>query len=107
MARNELADKLGLVGEMLEIEGMSDLFDKFNTKGLTMIQMNAIIIQIGSLTMKKNPDAADKLIAMNRKIPVEDVEKIDDGEYGKALRKAISEEVLGFLGSSPRTENKK
>lgn len=106
MARTELAEKLELVGEMLEIEGMNELFEKFQ-KGITTVQYNAIVIQIGARLMKEKPITADKLISMNTGNTLDEIDKLEDGEYGKALRNAITAEVIGFFASSGTSGNKK
>lgn len=106
MDRNKLALQLELVGEMLEIDGMNEQFEKFQG-GISTVKFSAIVIQIGALLMKNRPDTADKLISLAQDIPLEDVDKMDDGEYGNALKKAIQQEVLGFFASSGRTAGKK
>ena len=106
MERNKLALQLELVGEMLEIDGMNELFEKFQA-GISTVKFNAVVIQTGALLMKERPDTADKLIAMARDITTEEVEKLDDGEYGNALKQAITQEVIGFFASSQRTDGKK
>ena len=113
--RNELAGKLELIGSMFEIEGMNDLLKKFtpetdekgNTKPFSAIKFNAIVIQIESLLMKNNQAVADKIIAMNRGISEEEVEKLNDADYANALKTAIVTDVIGFFASSPSTDGKK
>ena len=106
MERNELAGKLELIGKLFEIDGMSDLMEKFEA-GMGNLKFSAIVIQVESLLMKENQDVADKLIAMNKGISEQDVEKMDDSEYANALRIAILEDVIGFFASSPRSAGKK
>lgn len=113
--RNELAEKLELVGAMFEIDGMSELLKKFtpetDDKGrqvpINNVKFNSIVIQIESLLMKNNPEAADKIVSMNTGKSVEEVGKIEDAEYARLLRIAITTDVLGFFGSSPATGGKK
>ena len=106
MERTELANKLELVGEMLEIQGMNELFNEFQ-EGITTVQYDAIVIQIGALLMKEKPTTADKLISINTGKTLDEVDTLDDGEYGKALRNSITAEVIGFFASSGNSGNKK
>ena len=114
MERNGLAEKLELVGGMFEIDGMSDLLKKFEPeegedgkkKMLGAVKFNAIVIQIEGLLMKGNQAVADKLIAMNKEISVDEVQKLSDVDYTNALKTAILTDVLGFFASSPRTDGK-
>ncbi len=106
MERNELAGKLELIGRMFEIDGMSDLLGKFEA-GMNNLKFSAVVIQVESLLMQKDQGVADKIIAMNRGIEEAEVEKLDDIEYANALRTAILTDVIGFFGSSPRSDGKK
>ena len=113
--RNELAEKLELVGAMFEIDGMSELLKKFtpetDEKGkpvpINQVKFHSIVIQIESLLMKNNPGAADKIVSMNTGKSTEEVGEIDDAEYARLLKNAIITDVLGFFGSSPATDGKK
>lgn len=113
--RNELAEKLELVGSMFEIDGMSDLLRKFDTeedgkgakKPINPVKFNAVVIQIESLLMRGNQHAADKIISMSRGISEEEVEKLDDADYANALKSAIITDVLGFFASSPSSAGRK
>ena len=113
--RNELAEKLELVGSMFEIDGMSELLKKFDpekdengkNKPFSAVKFNAIVIQVESLLMKNNQAVADKIIAMNRDITLEDVGKLDDAGYANALKTAIITDVLGFFASSPSSDGRK
>lgn len=115
MARNELAEKLELVGGMFEIDGMSDLLKKFDPetdehgkkKPLNNVRFNAVVIQIASLLMKENQPIADKIIAMSKGIDLTEVDKLGDAEYAGALKNAIITDVMGFFGSSPSSDGKK
>ena len=106
MARNELAEKLELVGSLFEIDGMSDLLSKFE-KDMGVLKFNAVVIHIESLLMKNAPEIADRMIAMKIGITQEDVEKMDDAEYSNALKETIISDALGFFASSPRSDGKK
>lgn len=97
MERNELAEKLELVGKLFEIDGMKDLIDKF-TVDMGTVKFSAVVIQIESLLMRESPDTADALIAMKRKISAEEVDKLSDAEYAKALKDTIITDVIGFFG---------
>ena len=113
--RNELAEKLELVGSMFEIDGMNDLLKKFdpekdekgNSRPIGAVKFNAIVIQIESLLMKHNQAVADKIIAMNRDITLDEVGKLDDADYANALKHAIITDVMGFFASSPSSDGRK
>ena len=113
--RNELAEKLELVGSMFEIDGMSDLLRKFDTeedakgnkKPLNPVKFSSVIIQIEGLLMKSNQDVADRIIAMSRGISVEEVGELGDAEYANALKSAIITDVMGFFASSPSSDGGK
>lgn len=106
MARNELAEKLEIIGGMFEIDGMSDLLGKFDAK-MSTVKFNAVVIQIESLLLQGNQDIADKIVAMSRKITADEVAEMEDSEYAAALRTAIITDVMGFFAQSPRSAGKK
>lgn len=113
--RNELAEKLELIGGMFEIDGIPELLRKFDPeedekgkkKQLNPVKVNAIVIQVESLLMKENPDVADRLVAMNRKISLEEAAALEDSDYANTLKKAIITDVLGFFASSASSDGKK
>lgn len=113
--RNELAEKLELIGGMFEIEGMNDLLKKFTPdtdekgkpKPFSAIRFNAVVIQIESLLLKNNQAVADKIVAMNKGISEKDVESLDDADYANSLKTAIVTDVIGFFASSPSTDGRK
>ena len=113
--RNGLAEKLELVGSMFEIDGMSELLRKFdpeedekgNRKPINPVKFNAVVIQVASLLLKNNQVVADRIIAMSREIPIEEVGKLEDGDYANALKSAIITDVLGFFASSPASDGRK
>lgn len=104
--RNELAEKLELIGRMLEIDGMTELLGKFQP-GMSNVAANAAVIRIESLLMKKDQDLSDKLIAASLNMKPEEIAKMDDAEYANALKIAVTRDALGFFASSPRTDGKK
>lgn len=104
--RNELAEKLELIGSIFEIDGMDKLVNKF-TKGISIIKYNAITIQIESLLLKKNPEVAEQLVAAHLEKTVDEIEELSDAEYAVALRDAITTDVIGFFASSPHTDGQK
>jgi len=104
--RNELAGKLELIGEVFEIDGMTELLGKFDAK-MKPVKFSAVVIQIESLIIKEAPKTADKLVAMKLGITEEETENLDDAEYTNALKDAIIGDVLGFFASSPRTDGQK
>ena len=113
--RNELAEKLEIIGGIFEIDGMSELLKKFetekdekgNAKPLGAVRFNAVVIQIESLLMKNNQHLADRIIMMKKGIDEEELNKLDDAEYANALKDTIITDVMGFFASSPRTAGKK
>lgn len=115
MSRNELAEKLELIGRMFEIDGMNELIAKFDgktdEKGKKVppnpVQINAIVIQIESLLVKDDPDLAGMIIGMSSGKTQEEIEEMDDGEYARLLKNAIMTDVIGFFGSSPSTAGRR
>lgn len=104
--RDNLAEKLEVIGGMFEIDGMSYLLSKFD-KDMNPVKFNAVVIQLESLLLKENQKLADKIIAMSNGIEEKEVAKMEDADYAAALRKAIMTDVIGFFASSPRTDGKK
>ena len=113
--RNELAEKLELIGRMFEIEGMNELILKFDgrtdEKGKKIppnpVQVNAIVIQIEGLLVKNDPDLAGMIIGMSSGKTPEEIGKMNDGEYARLLKNAIMTDVIGFFGSSPSSAGQK
>lgn len=105
MERNELAEKMELIGQVFEIDGMTELLGKFDSKAINTVKFNAIVIQISALLLKSNPDLAEKIIALDPEI--EDAKALDDADFAIALRNSITRDVLGFFASSRRTDGKK
>ena len=106
MDRNELAEKLEIIGNLFEIDGMDALVNKYE-KGISLVKFNAITIQIEALLLKANKKIADELIAKNMGVSIEEVEKFDDAEYSTSLRNAIITDVMGFFASSQRMDGQK
>lgn len=104
--RNDLADKMELVGQVFEIDGMTELLVKFD-KGMNNVKFNAVVIQISALLLKKNKPLADKILAMSPDMDDEKVQAMDDAEYAQALRNAIIVDIMGFFASSPHSDGKK
>ena len=100
--RNELAAKMEIVGQIFEIDGMTELLLKFE-KGMNSVKFNAVVIQISALLLKNNKKLADKILAMAPDMDDQKVQEMEDGEYAQALRNAILTDVMGFFASSPRT----
>lgn len=103
--RTDLAEKMEIVGQVFEIDGMSELLSKFE-KGMNTVKFSAVVIQVSGLLLKENKKVADRIIAMHMEIPEEAVQKLEDGEYATALRDAIITDVMGFFGSSQRSDGK-
>lgn len=66
--------------------------------GMSTAQMNAMVLRICAEIVKTQKKDADALVAMYLEKPLEEVEKMSDKEYGKALRTTITTDVLGFFG---------
>ena len=103
--RNDLAEKLEIIGQVFEIDGMNALLNKFE-KGMNNVKFSAVVIQVTGLLLKKNKHVADRIIAMNQGIDMKKVQEMDDGEYATALRNAILTDVMGFFASSPPSDGK-
>ena len=104
--RNKLAEKMEIVGQVFEIDGMTELLTKFEA-GMPPVKFNAVVIQITALLLKENKQLADKILSTNEGMDMEKVQKLDDGEYAKQLRNAILTDIMGFFASSPRSDGKK
>ena len=105
-ARNNLAEKMEIIGRVFEIDGMNEALEKFD-KGMNQVKFSAVCIQISGILLKGDKALADQIIAMNRGITEEEVQKISDAQYATALRDAIVTDVLGFFAPSPPTDGKK
>ena len=94
-----------VIGQVFEIDGMNELLGKFE-KGMSPVKFSAVVIQVSGLLLKENKGCADRIIAMNKEVTLDEVQQLDDGEYGNALKNAIISDVMGFFGSSQRTDGK-
>lgn len=104
--RVDLAEKIEVIGQIFEIDGMSELLGKFD-KGMNQVKFSAVIIQVSGLLLKENKGVADRLIAMSRNCSDADVQKLEDGEYATALRDAILTDVMGFFAPSRPSDGTK
>ena len=104
--RKDLAEQLEIIGEMLEIDGVSDLLAKFRP-GMNTLHINAITLQICSLLLSKRKATADKLVAMHKGCTIEEANEMDDAAFSIALRDAVLGDALCFFGSSPATGGRK
>ena len=104
--RKDLSEKLEIIGSIFEIDGMEALVSKYEA-GMGIVKFNAITIRIEALLLKENRAVADELIAKNKGITEEEVDKMDDGEYSLALRNAILTDVVGFFPSSQHTDGQR
>lgn len=97
--RKDLADKLEVIGEIFEIDGMAELLGKFDEK-MSLVKFNAVTIQITSLLLKANKPLADRVAALADGMDLEKVQELDDAAYSIALKKAILGDVMGFFAPS-------
>ena len=104
--RYDLAEKMEIIGQVFEIDGMSELLNKFD-KDMNSVKFSAVVIQVSGLLLKKNKSVADKIIAMSKNISEEEVQKIEDAQYATSLRDAIITDLMGFFASSPHSAGKK
>ena len=104
--RNDLAEKMEIIGQIFEIDGMSELLSKFD-KNMNNVKFSAVVIQVSGLLLKNNKPVADKIIEMSKGISEEEVQELEDSQYATALRDAIITDVMGFFASSPRSGGKK
>lgn len=104
-ARNNLAEKMEIIGRVFEIDGMNEMLEKFD-KGMSNVKFSAVCIQVSGLLLKADKALADQIVTMH--VGAEkDVQKMSDGEYAGALRDAIVTDVLGFFAPSPPTGGRK
>ena len=104
--RNQLAEKMEIVGQVFEIDGMQDLLLKFE-KGMSTVKFNAVLIQVTGNLLRSDKNLSDKIIAMNLEISDDEVQAMDDGTYAAALKNAIMKDVMGFFASSPSSDGGK
>lgn len=104
--RVDLAEKIEVIGQIFEIDGMSELLGKFD-KGMNQVKFSAVVIQVSGLLLKENKAVADRLIAMSRNCSDADVQKLEDREYATALRDAILTDVMGFFAPSRPSDGTK
>jgi len=113
--RADLAEKMEIIGQIFEIDGMSELLKKFEPevdekgerKPTNIVKFNSIVIQVSALLLKHNKQTADKLIAMCLEEPDKTIQEMDDATYAKALKNAIIRDVFGFFGSSQPSDGQK
>lgn len=104
--RNELAEKMEIIGRIFEIDGMTELLNKYES-GMTTVKFNAVTIQVSALLLRENKDLSDKIIAMSLDETEENIQEMDDATYATALRNAIIRDVMGFFASSQPSGGKK
>lgn len=113
--RADLAEKMEIIGQIFEIDGMSELLKKFEPevdeegkkKPTNIVKFNAVVIQVSALLLKNNKPVADKIICMNLDETEKTIQEMDDGTYAKALRNALTTDVLGFFASSQPSDGGK
>ena len=97
--RKDLADKLEVIGEIFEIDGMAELLGKFDEK-MSLVKFNAVTIQITSLLLKANKPLADRVAALADGMDLEKVQELDDAAYSITRKKAILGDGMGFFAPS-------
>ena len=68
--RADLAEKMEIIGQIFEIDGMSELLKKFEPevdekgerKPTNIVKFNAVVIQVSALLLKHNKPIADRII---------------------------------------------
>lgn len=104
--RADLAEKMEIIGRIFEIDGMTDLLNKYE-KDMGTVKFNAVTIQVSALLLKSNKDLSDKIIAMSLDEDEEKIQELDDANYAIALRNAIVRDVMGFFASSQPSGGRK
>ena len=104
--RADLAEKMEIIGQVFEIDGMSDLLNKYDP-GMNSIKFNAVTVQVSGLLLQRKRDLADKIVAMHTEKTDAQVQEMDDAQYALELRNAIITDVMGFFVSSPRSDGQK
>ena len=104
--RADLAEKMEIIGRIFEIDGMTELLNKYQS-GMSTVKFNAVTIQVSALLLKNSKDLSDRIIAMSLEEPDEEIQKLDDAAYATALRNAIIRDVMGFFASSQPSDGKK
>lgn len=104
--RQDLAEKLEVIGSVFLIDGMDELIDMIGP-GASNIKINSIIVRIEAKLMKADKTLADKLISICRGISIEEVEQMDDADYSVAMKQVIEKDVFGFFASSRTLAGKK
>ena len=104
--RADLAEKMEIIGQVFEIDGMNEMLAKYES-GMTRVKFNAVTIQVSGKLLKQNKKLADRIIAMSLEESIEKVEEMDDVTYANALKNAIIRDVMGFFVSSPPTDGQK
>lgn len=112
--RSDLAERMEIIGQIFEIDGMSELLKKFepevdekgNRKPINTVKFNAVVIQVSALLLRNNKRLSDKIIAMSLEEPDETVQEMDDATYAQALRNTIIRDVMGFFASSQPSDGK-
>lgn len=107
-SRTDLAEKMEIIGQIFEIDGMSDLLRKFDSeededgkkKPIGIVKFNSVVIQVSAKLLQGNKNLADRIIAMSLEETDETVQAMDDVTYAQALRNAIIRDVMGFFASS-------
>lgn len=104
--RNELAEKLEIIGGVFEIDGMSDLMGKY-VAGMNTIQFNAVTVQVAGLLLKHNRTLADKIVSLHLGQTDKQTQQMGNTEYANSLRDAIITDVMGFFASSQSSDGQK
>lgn len=97
MSRDILPEQLEIISKILddkdvvkEVQGMRE--------GMSIPEINAVVIKILSITIKRYPDTMDQLAILHSGKTKEEIDKLPNGKYSAILREAIVKDVLGFFG---------
>ena len=97
MSRKNLPEMFELSANVLDNPAVSEIAATAKV-GMTQAQINAMVLRICAEVVKSQKKDADELVSMYLDKPLEEVEKLSNKEYGRALRNTITVDVLGFFG---------
>lgn len=108
--RKGLAQALEMVGSVFAIDGMAQLAEKAQqaaADGKPQAAVLGIAYQMEALIIQKAPQLADQLVAWHTGKTADEVDQMENAEYGAQLRDTVVADLCGFFGLSPRTDGTK